>query len=274
MTVYADVLLLVNLIIDYFLLSLTARLSKNKISLWRMLVGSLIGALSSLYIFLPQMAITVEMIIKLSVSAVICLVVFGFHTIKYYFKCFSIFTAVTMGYGGTMVAVWYLFKPNGMKINNSVVYFNVSPVFLIGFSAVAYLIVAVVRKITESNCVYSEMCSIEVVADGVSTSLNAIVDTGNSVEDVFSLSEIIVVDESVAYNLFDGYPSADNLKRRYRALPISTVSGTSLLDGYRCDKAYISYGKKSKQLKSPVLAVAKAEIKDGYNAIVNPKILE
>ena len=146
--------------------------------------------------------------------------------------------------------------------------------FLITFSAVAYLIIAIARKITESNCVYSQKCSIEVLADGFSAKLNAIVDTGNSVEDVFSLSEIIVVDESVAYCLFKGYPNGDNLKRRYRALPISTVGGTSLLDGYRCDKAYINCGEKSKLLKSPILAVAKAEIKDGYNAIVNPKILE
>ena len=78
----------------------------------------------------------------------------------------------------------------------------------------------------------------------------------------------------MAYCLFDGYPTADELKKRYRALPISTVSGTSLLDGYRCDKANVYYGKNSKTLKSPVLAIAKAEIKDGYNAIINPKILE
>ncbi|MBE6733350.1 MAG: hypothetical protein E7561_05065 [Ruminococcaceae bacterium] len=274
MTVYADVLLLINLIVDYFLLSLTGRLLKNKISLLRMILGSSVGAASSLYIFLPKTSILLEFMIKLGVSAVMCLITFGFQNLKYYLKCFAVLSAVTMGYGGGMMAVWYIFKPNGMIINNSVVYFNVSPVFLIMFSAVAYLITAVVRVITENNCVFCEKCNIEVVADNVSTQLNAIVDTGNSVEDVFRTSEIIVVDESVAYSLFDGYPTNEKLKRRYRALPISTVSGTTLLDGYRCDKAYVNCGKKRKVLKGPILAVSKAEIKDGYNAIINPKILE
>ena len=82
-------------------------------------------------------------------------------------------------------------------------------------------------------------------------------------EDVFSLSEIIVVDESVMCSVFDGYPFSDSIKCRYRVIPMNTVSGTTLLDGYRCDKAQIFFDDKSIELKSPI-----------FNAIVNPKIFE
>ena len=274
MTVYADVLLVLNLIIDYFILSLSARLLKKSISLWRMLLSSFIGAVSSLYIFLPTIPVLIESLLKLTVCLLMCLAAFGYLNFKGFLRAFSVVSAVSFLYGGLMIAVWYIFKPYGMIINNSVVYFNVSPVFLIVFSAAAYIVIIIVRKITERNSVYSDECRIDVVADGNTAKLTAIIDTGNSVEDIFSLSEIIVVDESVVYSIFDGYPDNQDLKRRYRALPIGTVSGASLLDGYRCDRAFVEYRGKNIELKSPILAVSKSELSDGYNAIVNPKIFE
>lgn len=274
MTVYADVLITVNLIVDYFILSLSARLLKKSISLWRMLLSSFIGAISSLYIFLPTMPVLVETLLKFTVCLLMCLAAFGFLRFKGFLRSFMVVSAVSFLYGGLMIAVWYIFKPGGMVINNSVVYFNVSPVFLILFSLVAYILIVLMRTITEKNSIYSGECKIDVIADGKRAKLTAIVDTGNSVEDMFSLSEIIVVDKSIVYSIFEDFPNNENLKRRYRALPVGTVTGMALLDGYRCDKAFIEYGGRNIELKSPILAVSKSELNDGYNAIVNPKIFE
>lgn len=274
MTVYADVLIVINLIIDYFLISLSARILKKNISVLRIILSSLIGAASSLYIFLPRIPIFFEAILKLCVCVLMAFAAFGYKNTKTFFRSLAVISAVSLLYGGGMLAIWYIFKPNGMIINNSVVYFNVSPLFLILFSIIAYLVIVLARKITEVSSVYSQNCKINLIADGNKAEVQAIVDTGNSVEDIFSLSEIIVIDESVAYSIFDGYPTAEQLKRRYRALPLSTVSGVGMLDGYRCDKAYISYNGQSIELKSPILAISKAQLQDGYEAIVNPKIFE
>lgn len=274
MAVYVDVLLLINLLVDYFLLSLTARLLKKKTSVLRLVLSSLLGALSSLYIFLPQMNIVFEVLIKVAVCGLMTLIGFNSTSLKGFLRSLSVLVAVTFGYAGFMIAFWYTFKPSGMIINNSVVYFNVSPLFLIAFSVVAYLIISIVKKVTEKNCDFAKVCEIEVFAEGKSAALKAIIDTGNSVEDMFSLSEVIVVDESVLYELFDDYPTSKNLDNRYRALPLSTVSGAGLLNGYRCDTANVIYNGKKIQLIKPILAISKAKLNDGYNSIINPKILE
>ena len=73
------------------------------------------------------------------------------------------------------------------------------------------------------NCVYSENCLIEIRAKNNLALLSAIVDTGNSIEDMFSKSEIIIVDEAVMVELFPDYPASEELKSRYRALPCDTV---------------------------------------------------
>jgi len=223
MTVYADVLVVLNLIVDYFLLSLSAYVLKKNVSVWRIVLSAVIGAFSSLYIFLPELPTAVEMLLKTMVCLLMCFCAFGFLNLKSFLRAFFTVTAVSFIYGGAMIAIWYAFKPSGMIINNSVVYFNVSPVFLILFSLVAYIIIFFVRKITERTAEYSKYCDIYLISDNNKTSLKAIVDTGNSVEDVFSLSEIIVVDESVMCSVFDGYPFSDSIKRRYRVIPMNTV---------------------------------------------------
>ena len=55
-TVYADVLLAVNFLIDYLLLLFCARLSGRRIIRKRLLAGALVGALTSLVIFLPPLS--------------------------------------------------------------------------------------------------------------------------------------------------------------------------------------------------------------------------
>ncbi len=274
MIVYADVLVVLNIIVDYFLLRLTARLLKRNTSAWRMVFGAVLGGVSSLYIFLPQLNPLFEAAVRITFCIIISLTVFGFKSIKSFMRAVFIFVAITFGYGGAMTAVWYLFKPNGMVINNSVVYFNVSPLFLIGFSVIAYFIIMLCRGVSERNNIYSKKCTISVFADGNNTELTAIVDTGNSIEDMFSKSEVIVADKKVFYSLFEDFPTGEALKKRYRVLPIDTVSGEALLDGYRCDKALVRYGNKNIMLERPVLAVSKATLDDGYNAIINPRVLE
>jgi hypothetical protein len=45
------------------------------------------------------------------------------------------------------------------------------------------------------------------------------------------------------------------------------------MEGYRCDRAEVFFDKKTISLESPILAVSKTPLHDGFNAIINPEIL-
>lgn len=274
MVVYADVLIVLNLIVDYFLLALSAKLLKSNPSVGRLLSGAGVGAISSLYIFLPSCGFIIEIGVRFIICAAMTFGCFGFHSAKRFFRSMAVLFAVTCGYAGGMIALWYLVRPNGMIINNSVVYFNISPLFLIVFSIIGYFISVLLRSLLSKHAALSETCEITVYADGNSTGMTAIVDTGNSIEDVFGTSEIIIADEGAVQSLFGDFRNDESLKCRYRALPCSTVSGEDLLDGYRCDKACISHNGKITELKKPVLAVSKTRMTGDYSAVINPKSLE
>lgn len=274
MTVYADILVLLNTLVDYFLLLASGKIIKRRAPLPRILSASLIGGASSLYIFVPESAFVSGLLVRLSVCALMVAAAFGFFSIKSFLRNCGIFFLVTCGYGGLMIAVWYIFKPNGMLINNSVVYFNISPALLIGASVAAYILFVILSHIFARSSKFAEKCKITVFADSGSITMQGIIDTGNSIEDVFGGGEVIITDKKCVKNLFGGTDPEQNeaLKARYRLMPCGTVAGGTALEGFRCDNAVVSDGERTVTLDKPILAVSKTPLNDDYSAIVNPRI--
>lgn len=274
MVVYADILIILNIIVDYFLLLAAAKLLQNNSRILRLLAGAAIGGVSSLYIFAPDLGLLIGLLFRAAVCALMVLAAFGFKNIKTFLRGCGVLFLVTCGYGGIMTAVWYLFKPPGMTVVNSVVYFSISPAVLIIASVAAYLLFMLFSAIFSKTAKFAERCEITVSAGGDSITMEGIIDTGNSVEDIFGNSEIIIADKAYVKNLFGDINPAtnDDIKSRYRLLPCSTVSGGGTLVGFRCDKAFISDGERSVKLEKPILAVSKTPLNDDYSAIVNPRI--
>lgn len=274
MAVYADILVIINLIVDYFLLAASAAVLRIKLSVLRQLGGASIGALSSLYIFAPNYGIFTNLLFRAAVCAIMVLCAFGFRSTKRFLRAAGVLFLVTCGFGGVITAVWSIFKPHGMTVVNSVVYFNISPAVLISVSVITYLLFMLLNAIFSKTSELADRCEITVTAEEKSITMDAIVDTGNSIKDYLSGSDVIIADsEFVKALLGSDNPQTDTrLKSRYRILPLSTVSGGGTLDGFRCDSAVISDGEHTVKLEKPILAVSKTPLRDDYQAIVNPEI--
>ena len=81
MVVYADVLVTLNLFVNFFILQFTCRLCKESPRFGRIILSALIGSGFSLYIFLPPTGMLVETVFRLVVSTLIVLLAFGFSSI-------------------------------------------------------------------------------------------------------------------------------------------------------------------------------------------------
>lgn len=274
MIVYADILIILNLAVDYFLLRAAAFFLHLNLPLWRILLSSVTGGLSSLYIFLPAFGVFADILFRTAVCAVMSFVCFGFGGIKAFLRKCGILLLVTFGYGGIMTALWYLLKPGGMAVINSVVYFNISPTVLIISSVAAYFLMRFISIIFSGTSKLAERCEITVSAGNNSITMEGIVDTGNSVEDIFGGGEVIIADSEYVKTLFGETDPALNkeIRSRYRVMPCGTVTGGGALEAFRCDTALVSDGKRSVRLNKPILAVSKTPLKDDYAAIVNPRI--
>lgn len=269
--IYVDILIIINLIVNYFLLKASEKLLRKKLKFYRTVLSALIGALSSLYIFLPISNIFLDLVFKLILCLIMTAVAFGIPNFKGYIKSVFMLFFVTFLFAGIMMAVFQIFKPSGMYTEKFIVYFNISPIFLVLLTVVFYLILSISIKLFGRIAPYSKRCKINVFYDNKSITLDALIDTGNSLTDVFGSSEIIIVDKNFVEKFLNGIEKMNN---RFRVIPFKSVSGDDLLDGYRMDRAEVLNNNKKIELKSPIIALSKTKIEEDFNAIINPQILD
>ena len=78
MTIYIDTLIFSNIIIDYLLLSITTKILKINYKLYRIILGSLFGGISSLTILLPWGNFLFNFVVKLTIISITILISFGY----------------------------------------------------------------------------------------------------------------------------------------------------------------------------------------------------
>lgn len=272
--IYLDVLIIVNLIINYYILLLTAKINKAEYKNFKLILGAFLGALFSVYIFLPQQHIIIDILMKLFTAALTILISFRFISIKNFLRNVFIMFITSFSFAGAIFAVWAIFRPRGFIINNSVVYFDISPIFLVLFSVFFYLIITILNSILKRSAITAKNCKVNIVLKDSQATLEGIFDSGNSVKDILSNSTVIFIGKKsleilLGKNKINDYEFQD----RYRVLPCKTVTGSKLLEALRCDSAKVTFENKEIILNAPIIALSENIDEGDYSAILNPEIL-
>ena len=109
-TVYIDILIGTNIIINYFILLAVSKYSKVIPKQQRMILGSVFGAVCSLIIFLPNLGFIINALLKLTVSIIIVLLTFGFHNFKTLIKNIALFYFISFCFCGIILFVRWVFN--------------------------------------------------------------------------------------------------------------------------------------------------------------------
>lgn len=269
MEVYADILMLVNCLVDYFLILLTSKFLNINLKLTRLIMASVLGGIFSLFIFLPQTNFYLQTLVHILLCAILSFIAFGAKCTKHFVRNTATLFCVNFAYSGAMIALWLIFKPSGMVINNSVIYFDISPMFLILFSLIGYFVVMLIRRFIKLPFLQNTYCEVTLFCLDKKLILSGIVDTGNSLKDVFGTSQIFITEQNVVDDLLETEKQND---ARFRKIPCSTITGESLLNGYRIDCAKIMFNNKEYEFKNPILAISQTALND-VKIIVNPENL-
>ncbi|MDD4699691.1 MAG: sigma-E processing peptidase SpoIIGA [Oscillospiraceae bacterium] len=284
MVVYADVLIFLNTFVNYFIIHITSLIAKNDARLWRQIMASSIGALFSLCIFIPVDNIAIEMLIRLIASCVIVLCCYGFKSIKSFLRLMAVFYVVSFLYVGIMMGLWFLFKTSKIVINSGVVYFDISPIILIVSTLISYISIKIFRRLSDRHADTAERCKLKIIYSNSSIVINAIVDSGHSLTDLFTAAPVIVIDEKSMNNLMgqkefqlilrNGDIANSKIKDRYRLIPYRSIGGQGLLPAFRCDMAEITIHQTVvKNINKPIVAVSNVELGEDYSAIISPEML-
>lgn len=229
--IYIDVLITVNIFIDYFLLMLTKKIIGSNAKYLRIIIGSVAGGIFSLTALLPMLPFGLNILTDFIVAMLLIFITFGRCEIKAYIKRVLVFFTLSFLFGGIMIFIYLAFKPRGMGIYNDVIYFDISPVLLIILTLVCYYILLLIKKLTKS--VYkSDIHNIEIIINEKSYIFSAKLDTGCNVKEPFSGKSVIVAEKEV----FDGFVPD---KTKVRIIPFTSLGGSGILQGFCADSIII-----------------------------------
>ena len=269
-TVYIDVLIGVNIYINYFLLLMTAFILHERVRRTRLCLAALIGALGCCVIFLDLPYFFLGVLIKTALAAVMVLTAFGFSRLRLFFFRTVILTAVTFTLAGLMIAVKNLFSTTFISVRYFSVYLDVSPLFLIFTTVVCYLLMTLVARISARRNTGALNCRVKIEHNGKSAEAIAFLDTGNRLTEPFSGFPVLIADrKSVAAVIPDEFDTETSAG--VRLIPYSSLGGDGLLRAFLPDSVTVST--KEKSVTATNVYVAVTDRKDNA-ALINPDILD
>lgn len=274
MVIYIDILVVLNFFINFLVLSAAAALLHEELSRLRLLLSGLFGGLYSLVILLPDMGEAVSVLIKIVGAAVMTLIAFRLNSARRFFRLFGCVCLISFAFAGLMLALYLLFKPENMAVNNGSVYFQISVRLFVVFAVACYLLIKLLLFLIRRYSPQDRLCTVTVEWREKSVSVKALVDTGNSLTDVFTNKPVTTIEKTALKKVL---PDENELKLLGKTcvVPVKTALGTGLMNTVRADRMIIEYDKKRWVITSPVIALSESDLSSGdYQALINPMIFE
>lgn len=202
MTIYIDIIIIENLIMNYIILYATGLISKNRIYYLRIFLASSIGAIYAVSQYISNLAIYSNILIKLILSIIMVLIAFNPQDMKKMCKQLVLFYLTTFTFGGVATYLIYVLKPENIIIKNGMfVGTYVLKVIFIG-AIVGSIILIISFKISKNKITKKDMiCQVRIKLNQKEKTLNAIVDTGNMLKEPITGNPVVVVEKSALYDL-------------------------------------------------------------------------
>lgn len=265
--IYADILVVINIIVNYLLLRACAAFTGFGFKAWRFLAASAAGGLFSLIIFVENISILLNILLKTFFCVVMILIAFNTKSLKAFLKSTAAFLAVNFAFGGIMLAVCTVFLPNSAAYHNGVVYFDIDIITLTVAATACYCILSLISRFMKSRVPQQSIYSIRITYEGKCVEGKALFDSGNSLCDCFSGKPVIISENSFISPLLFGKELTE--AKNFRLIPFSTISNGGALPAFLADKAEILIGKNWVEAKNVYIGVTEKKIvSGGYCALL------
>ena len=297
LVVYLDLLLGVNLMMNYLLLWAAAKLSDLRYKIWRLLLVSLLGTCYTIIVILPQFRYLNRIFIHIIISILMIWGSFAPLNRKKFLKVVGYFYLITFATAGGILALYNL--TGGSPLNSLAGILNISPdnLWLIIFASLFIIIIGQFGWIfIQQKILPNIFClSIKITFDKQVEELVALVDTGNHLQDPLTKIPVVVVElEAVidllpieVIELLESAEKDESLlfekeietswAKRFRLIPFSSLGAENgMLIGFRPDEILIKTQEEELSTDRVIVALKKGKLNqnDDYQALLNPELFK
>lgn len=199
MTVYIDIIFLENLIINYIILYATSIIAKVKIKQYRVLLGSMIGAIYSVIYYIVNLEWFVLAGVKIVLSIVIIYISFNSKDFKKLIKHTIFFYLISFIFAGASLAVIYMVNSNNISIQNGEIMGEYTlKTILIGIIISFFVMMYAFRFLKKKENIY---CNVKIKLNNKKIETNAMIDTGNFLKEPITNIPVIVVEDTLLYEV-------------------------------------------------------------------------
>ena len=299
MTLYLDVIWLLNWLFDSLLLYWAAIIIKRRVALWRIGAGGLIGSLIIVLAFTPYYAMADRFYMKIAFSFFMVLATFGFIRFNLYLKSVATLYFVTFLSGGILLGLHYLFefqivsKNPGQFAGINRFGDPVSWIFvMVGFPLAWQFSKRTLEGMEMTKLKHEQLVSVTVKISEFEASFQGLVDSGNQLYDPITRSPVMIISLSgdevgIPADMMELFKRPENLllqeeqpdytwTGRMRVIPYKVVGHEhQLLTAIKPDFIQISQGGKVYQVKQGLVSFTFQQLSsdNSYQSIVHPKML-
>lgn len=252
MTLYIDLILLENIIMNYIIILATGMICRVDIKQIRILLSSLIGAIYAVFIYAVNLEIYYNHITKILVSICMVYIAFNSKSFKIMLKQLLIFYLTSFCFGGAAYYLLHNINPNMIKSINGT-FVGTYPIKIailggiLGFFIINISFKVIKNKLTKKDMLYD----VEIFYKEKRASIKVILDTGNLLTDPITSTPVLIVEagkliDIIPRNVLDQINNIiigknidnidEDIKTRCSIIPFSSIGkNNGMIIGFRPD---------------------------------------
>lgn len=275
MTIYIDIVLIENLLMNYIILFATGVILKIHIKHVRLILASFVGAIYTIIAYISGLKIYSNFFLKLILSVIIIYIAFNPNQLKKLLKYTLIFYLTSFVFGGVAFALIYIVKPQEILENNGLV-LNSNSLKVIFISAIiAFIVVIIGFKIVKNKISAKDMyCDLKIKINDKNIETKAMIDTGNFLKEPITNTPVIVVEHTLLYDCIpeeilnhmesilggDFSEIPDQVKEEYvsrlKVIPFSSLGKQNgMLLGIKAEKVIVKSGEEEKKTENVIIGI-------------------
>ncbi|MDK0696548.1 sigma-E processing peptidase SpoIIGA [Clostridium perfringens] len=193
MTVYIDIVMLENFLINFFLLYLTLQTLKDTIIYKRIILASFLGAIYTLFVFIPGLDILTSLPLKLLFSLLMITIISERRELKTIIKRYITFLVITFAFCGT--CFMFALVENQYNISESFIINDYSTKSIIFSLIISYILVSGVMNYFKNRAIINNFIyDLDVCIDSEVVNIKAFLDTGNGLVEPATALPVIIAE--------------------------------------------------------------------------------
>jgi stage II sporulation protein GA (sporulation sigma-E factor processing peptidase) len=291
--VYADILLALNFFCDFFLLWAAGRILRRRINWLRIFLAAVAGALYGLTAVFPPLVWLTHPFCLFVVSLLLLRIAYIWDSPKSFLQLAGTFYLTAFAMAGAALAGGRLLEQNGISLGPTQTLKAGSLLFALFIAVIlARRGWSALRRTWRKE---DFRLHIEIRVAGHSCRMAALLDTGNDLREPLSGLPVLVADYAALRPLLPDYlrqaleapgnsdPAKildqlaarppDGWMRRLRLIPFASIGEQNgLLLGFKPDQLILD-GAAKKQTNQVMVCISLKPLGNGYQAVVNPEII-